>query len=248
MDETMKVKLEGFEGPLDLLLHLIKKLEIDIYDIPMVLITEQYMQYVQAMKELHLDSASKYMVMAATLLSIKSKMLLPVEEARSEEADYEDPRQELVDQLLEYQKFKEASKWFDEAQEQQLGYYTRETTDISQYVTDHSLTAGLYQPTDLMKIMNHILQVKQDSEPPVKTVNKEAITIEQQMGYIETQLQHTPHLTYQEQVWQHSLTYQVTTFLATLELAKKQRVTLRQPQQFATLYIDRKEEMNGSTD
>lgn len=242
MDDTMKVKLEGFEGPLDLLLHLIKKLEIDIYDIPMVLITEQYMQYVQAMKELQLDSASKYMVMAATLLSIKSKMLLPVEEAKADQEDYEDPRQELVDQLLEYQKFKEASQWFDKEQEQQLGFYTREMSDVSQYVKDTALTPDLYNPRDLARVMNRILQVEKESDVTIKTVNRSTITIEAQMHYIEQQLSSETSLTYQDMVLKHSLTYQVTTFIAILELVKKQKATITQQHPFSSLYVQRKEE------
>ncbi|GAE43404.1 segregation and condensation protein A [Mesobacillus boroniphilus JCM 21738] len=107
------VKIEAFEGPLDLLLHLINTLEIDIYDIPVAEITEQYLMYIHAMKELQLDVASEYLVMAATLLAIKSKMLLPKHEAELEdefEFDHEeDPRNELVERLIEYKKFKEAA-------------------------------------------------------------------------------------------------------------------------------------------
>ncbi len=102
-----RIKLDVFEGPLDLLLYLIRKHEIDIYDIPISLITEQYVGYIDAMKSLNLDLAGEYLVLAATLLHIKSRMLLPVHEETGEEE--EDPRSELVRQLLEYQAFKEAA-------------------------------------------------------------------------------------------------------------------------------------------
>ena len=98
------VKLEVFEGPLDLLLHLIEKNKIDIYDIPIVLITEQYLEYINAMEQKNLDIMSEFLVMAATLLKIKSKMLLPKEEVEEEEE--EDPRQELGARLLEYKMYK----------------------------------------------------------------------------------------------------------------------------------------------
>lgn len=110
----INVKVEGFEGPLDLLLHLIQHLEIDIYDIPMAEITEQYMLYIHTMKELELDVASEYLVMAATLLAIKSKMSAPKQEEEIvediEDWEPEDPREELVTKLIEYKQFKEADQ------------------------------------------------------------------------------------------------------------------------------------------
>jgi len=108
----LNVKLEIFEGPLDLLLHLIKKNEINIYDIPITLITQQYLEYLEMMKNLNLDVAGEFLLMAATLLHIKSKMLLPPAESAEEEGEEEaaeDPRAELVRRLLEYQKYKEAA-------------------------------------------------------------------------------------------------------------------------------------------
>lgn len=105
------IKLDIFEGPLDLLLHLIKKNEVDIYDIPIAVITEQYLEYIDIMKEMNLDFAGEFLVMAATLVHIKSRMLLPVDaEAPEEEEEGFDPREELVRRLLEYQRYKEAAK------------------------------------------------------------------------------------------------------------------------------------------
>src|SRR3972149_12040581 len=101
-------RLEGFEGPLDLLLHLIQKNELDIFNIPISLITEQYLEYLQLMKVLNLDIAGEYLLMASTLLHIKSKMLLP-KSSEGEEEEEEDPRVELVRRLLEYQKYKQAA-------------------------------------------------------------------------------------------------------------------------------------------
>lgn len=107
----LNVKLDIFEGPLDLLLHLIKRNEVDIYDIPIAAVTEQYLEYIEMMKEMNLEFAGEFLVMAATLVHIKSKMLLPVdEEAVEEEEDGIDPREELVRRLLEYQRYKEAAK------------------------------------------------------------------------------------------------------------------------------------------
>ncbi|MFB3924533.1 MAG: ScpA family protein [Syntrophales bacterium] len=106
---SYEIKLDIFEGPLDLLLYLIKKNEVDIYNIPIAVITEQYLQHIDAMKSLNLDVAGEYLVMASTLLLIKSRMLLPVEEEDGATDETDDPRTELVKQLLEYQTFKEAA-------------------------------------------------------------------------------------------------------------------------------------------
>jgi segregation and condensation protein A len=105
---SYRVKLEVFEGPLDLLLHLIKKEEVDVYDIPVARITDQYLRYVELMQDMNLDVAGEYLVMAATLMHVKSRMLLPPSEADSDEPD-EDPRADLVQQLLEYQRYREAA-------------------------------------------------------------------------------------------------------------------------------------------
>ncbi len=113
MELAYQVRLEKFEGPLDLLLHLIKKNEINIYDIPIALIAQQYLDYLNAMKSLNLTVAGEFLVMAATLLHIKSRMLLPVEETQTDEEDGPDPREELVRRLLEYKQFKEAANQLD---------------------------------------------------------------------------------------------------------------------------------------
>ncbi|WP_129126581.1 segregation and condensation protein A [Geomonas oryzae] len=110
LDQAYRVRIEEFEGPLDLLLHLIKKNEVDIYNIPIAAITRQYLDYMEIMKELNLDIAGEFLVMAATLLQIKSRMLLPATPEEDGEAEIEDPRAELVRRLLEYQRYRDASQ------------------------------------------------------------------------------------------------------------------------------------------
>src|SRR5690625_777600 len=108
MEQPYKVKLDTFEGPLDLLLHLVNEMEIDIYDIPVAEITEQYMAYIRAMQEIELNIASEYLVMAATLIAIKSATLLPIKEINIEEEVYEgDLREELIQRLIEYRRSEE---------------------------------------------------------------------------------------------------------------------------------------------
>jgi len=121
----MKVKLDIFEGPLDLLLYLIKKNHINIYDIPIVLVLNQYLEYMELMKLLDINVVSEYLVMAATLIQIKSRMLIPCNEEDVVEEEEEDPREELVRKLLEYQKYKEIAKSLKEKELNRLNYLTR---------------------------------------------------------------------------------------------------------------------------
>ena len=125
---SYKVRLDAFEGPLDLLLHLINRFEIDIYDIPMAELTEQYIEHLHAMRVLRLDELSEYLVLAATLIEIKSKMLLPVHEGEDfgDEADFdmeEDPRDELVARLIEYRKYKEAAISLKESADERSDHF-----------------------------------------------------------------------------------------------------------------------------
>src|SRR5690554_2806128 len=140
MEMHYNVKIDLFEGPLDLLLHLINRLEIDIYDIPVAQITEQYLLYIHTMKELELDVASEYLVMAATLLAIKSKMLLPQhDEGLEDDMQFEiedDPRDELVARLIEYRKYKEAATELKELENERGLMFTRPPTDLEEYTKD----------------------------------------------------------------------------------------------------------------
>ena len=135
---SYKVRLDVFEGPLDLLLHLINRLEIDIYDIPMAELTEQYIEHLHAMRVLQLDELSEYLVLAATLIEIKSKLLLPVHEGEDfgEDADFEleeDPRYELVARLIEYRKYKEAADRLKESADERSGHFTKPPGNLAQF-------------------------------------------------------------------------------------------------------------------
>src|ERR671922_1822141 len=136
--DAIPVKLDNFEGPLDLLLHLIKKHEVNIYDIPIALITEQYLGYIELMQELNLDVAGEFLVMAATLIHIKSKMLLPrPETASGVEGEQEDPRDALVRRLLEHQKFKAAAGLLHEREQLRAAQWQRPDERVAAIAGDH---------------------------------------------------------------------------------------------------------------
>ncbi|GMA47456.1 hypothetical protein GCM10025854_17060 [Tetragenococcus muriaticus] len=162
----IKVKLDIFEGPLDLLLHLIQTLEIDIYDIPIAQVTEQYMNYIHAMDNTQLEIAGDYLVMAATLMSIKSQMLLPKQEEIEEDDEYEeDPREALVEQLLEYRKYKYAAKQLSEKAEERRNYFTKEPMDMDEYKDeDTSLEKGQFKTMDLYLAFRSMLEKRRSEK------------------------------------------------------------------------------------
>lgn len=237
--ESLDIKLDVFEGPLDLLLHLINRLEIDIYDIPIATITEQYMRYLHAMKEQQLEIAGNYFVMAATLMAIKSKMLIPIEEVKLEsDDDYEDPRQELVNQLLEYQKYKEVAEVFDQMQEKQMNLYVRDALDLTCYETEaQQLAPGEVQLTDLTAAFQALLQKNRTQKPPAATVKQDLFTIEEQMSQIQTALTRQKSVSFSTLLHYHTRQELVYTFLALLELMKIGKVQVEQATQYGEITI-----------
>ena len=162
---SYQVRIENFEGPLDLLLHLIKKSEINIYDIPIHLIAQQYLTYIEAMEDLNLTVAGEFLVMAATLLQIKSKMLLPADETAVDEEDGPDPREELVRRLLEYKKFKDAARQLDEQERLWREIYSREQSPDVELKSDETLLDNV-SLFDLVDVLQGIL-----ARNPGKTLN-----------------------------------------------------------------------------
>ncbi len=155
---TYKVKLELFEGPLDLLLYLIKKSEIDIYNIPIAQVSQQYLEYIELMRSLDLNIAGEYLVMAATLMHIKSKMLLPREESEEEEEEEEDPRVDLVKQLLEYQKFKQAAAHLEKREIKQKDVFIRSASKIKKYRDQEGKVYFEASVFDLISAFSEVLE------------------------------------------------------------------------------------------
>ena len=170
-----KVQLDIFEGPLDLLLHLVRENQVNIYDIPIALITEQYLHYLDLMESFNLDVAGDYLVMAATLTYIKSKMLLPSPPDEGEEE--EDPRRELVDRLLEYQEYREAMETFRERERDQMGVFSRGAPDeVHKMMEEEPEEEGLEEVSafDLLKAFEKILAEIGATAPHVVQVDEMA--------------------------------------------------------------------------
>lgn len=240
-----KVKIDAFEGPLDLLLHLINRLEIDIYDIPVADITEQYLMYIHTMKELELDIASEYLVMAATLLAIKSKMFLPKHEEEpfgdNFEMDMEeDPRDELVEKLIEYKKYKEAAKELKELETERGLMFTKAPSDLSKYAKEENseklnLNVTIY---DMISAIQKLLRRKKLQKPLATKISRQEISIEKRMAEIMEELHHFKGrksffdlfpVPEKEQI--------VVTFLAILELIKRNEINVEQEHNFAEIFV-----------
>ncbi|EOH98627.1 segregation and condensation protein A [Enterococcus haemoperoxidus ATCC BAA-382] len=251
------MKLDVFEGPLDLLLHLIQKLEIDIYDIPIAAVTEQYMNYIHTMKTLELEIAGEYLVMAATLMAIKSKMLLPKQELEMTEDDEildgEDPRDALVAQLLEYRKFKYAAGLLHEKESERSLYYTKEPMDIDEYKEDNPLLEPNQLNTiDLFLAFHAMLEKKKSRQPVETTVTGDDVSIEEKIATITQKMcqidRNTP-INFESFFTNYSKQEVVTTFMALLELMKKGVVHVEQEDNYSTILLyNTSEEIETSTE
>lgn len=239
LTNACKIKIQNFEGPFDLLFHLLEKNQFNIYDIPVNIITDQYMEYLFAMQELDLEIASEFIVMAATLLHIKSRMLLPEKkEARQEE---EDPREQLVLRLLEYKKYKEFSGTLRQREKDWSVLFYKLPEAIEFTRADEILELS---PSELKRVYSELLdRNRKKINPNVSGMNQiiqhEKVSLKSKMREILRELLRRPSFRFSEifSLKQGAKIDVVTGFLAILELAKLKRVKLEQRKQFADIYI-----------
>lgn len=241
--QEIKVKLDVFEGPLDLLLHLIKTLEIDIYDIPIAQVTDQYMNFIHAMKTSQLEVAGDYLVMAATLMSIKSQMLLPKQEIEDDDDTYEeDPRESLVAQLLEYRKYKYAADQLFEKAEERRHFFTKEPMDMDEYKDeDTSLEANQFNTVDLYLAFQSMLEKKKKRQVLRTTIAADETSIDEKIRTIETQLYNRAdaHMgclldSFMDNFETSEI---VVTFIALLELVKSRKVNMTQSENYEDILL-----------
>ncbi|WP_040208275.1 segregation/condensation protein A [Neobacillus jeddahensis] len=241
-----QVKIDAFEGPLDLLLHLINRLEIDIYDIPVAEITEQYLIYIKTMNELQLDVASEFLVMAATLLVIKSKMLLPKHEELYDEVDdemsyEEDPRDELVERLIEYRKYKEAAHDLKAMEEERGLMYTKPPSDLSDFAKEKQpeRTESNVSLYDMLAAFQKLLRRKKLQRPMATKIARQEISIEKRMTEIMNELkQLSGRKNFNDLFPFPAKDHIVVTFLAILELIKRKVVDVEQKENFGDIFVE----------
>lgn len=244
MNQAYQVKIDSFEGPLDLLLHLINHYEIDIYDIPVAQITGQYMEYIHTMQQLELNVASEYLVMAATLLAMKSKMLLPKQEIAVEDDEYaEDPREELMDRLIEYRKYKKAAENLQEKEIDARQIFTRSPVLFDDMELKQPIVQGDVSIYDMLGALGKMLERKKWKAPLDKTIKRIEMSLEERMKEVIQVVKGARNgVSFDKLFTNQSRSHIIITFIALLELMKNNEVYCEQEKQLETLYVFRMEE------
>lgn len=242
---SLSVRLEVFEGPLDLLLYLIEKNKIDIYDIPIVVITQQYLDYIKNMQTEDMNIMSEFLVMAATLLDIKCRMLLPKE--INEDGEEEDPRAELVQKLLEYKMYKYmAFELKDKQVDASKSWYKKpmlpqEVADY-QYPIDYEELVGQVDLAKLHEIFKAALKRQEDKIDPIRSqfgkIEKDEINLEEKQGYIEEYVKNHKKFSFRSLLEKQGSKMEViVTFMAILEMMKLGIISIEQNGTFADIII-----------
>ncbi len=232
---SYQIKLEIFEGPMDLLLHLIKKHELDIYSIPIALITQQYLEYIELMKSLDMEIAGEFLVMASTLTHIKSKMLLPLPENLENDDDGIDPRSELIRRLLEYKSFKDAAGSLENKERIWSQMFTRPAEAMPDLPADDEPLLFDFHLFDLLASLKDVMARVPDAK---FEITAEAVSITEKISQILSRLEITDSLLFSELFEGSTSKAQVIgTFLALLELIKTRVVKALQIEQFGAIRI-----------
>ncbi|OGU61610.1 MAG: hypothetical protein A2X64_04795 [Ignavibacteria bacterium GWF2_33_9] len=232
-----KIKLKDFEGPFDLLLYFIKRDELDIYDIPIAPIAAEFLAYVKMMQIMDVEPASEFLVMASTLLQIKAEMLLRQDDEDSETGDENDPRLPLVEQLLEYKKFKEASKHLSRASEENKYRFYRQQydTEIAEYEKNATYkNATLF---NLLEALDKVLKRHSGVAESFHQVNLFPISIDEKRNDIWTFLQRKSRMYFLRYIENFTKMEIVVTFLAILEMARENQISLLQDDEEADIVV-----------
>jgi segregation and condensation protein A len=228
-----EVNIDEFSGPLDLLLHLIKKDNIDIYDISLEKITNEYLEYIKKMEEMNLDIASEYLVMASELIEYKSRSLL---RQKDEEEIEQDPKEELIKRLVDYKKYKEVTETFRNLENLRSDIYTKTPSNISEY--DESLkNDGLVSVDDLMEAFKKFLSRKEYEKPLNTKVTTKELSVSDRIIRIRDILKNKKEVNFIELFDEFSKKYVVVTFLSILEMSKNNEIVIMQENNFENIII-----------
>lgn len=228
-----EVNIDEFSGPLDLLLHLIKKDNIDIYDISLEKITNEYLEYIRKMEEMNLDIASEYLVMASELIEYKSRSLL---RQKDEEEIEQDPKEELIKRLVDYKKYKEVTETFRNLENLRSDIYTKTPSNISEY--DESLkNDGLVSVDDLMEAFKKFLSRKEYEKPLNTKVTTKELSVSDRIIRIRDILKNKKEVNFIELFDDFSKKYVVVTFLSILEMSKNNEIVIMQENNFENIII-----------
>ena len=227
--------IDKFSGPLDLLLHLIKQSNIDIYDIKIEEITNQYLDYIRKMKELNLNIASSYLVMAAELIEMKAAMLLPKPEILEDEYE-EDPKEKLIQRLIEYQNYKEITSKFHELELDRQQYYTKKSSDISEYKINPILSNDI-DLNDLIKAFEQFLNRQEANKPLNTKIATKEYSITKRIKEIKDLIKKNKKIVFTDLFDIKTKSYIVVTFLSILVLAKNNDLKIVQENNFDNILL-----------
>jgi len=230
-----QVTINDFEGPLDLLLHLIKKDDIDIIDISVDEITKQYLEFIEEQENMNLNVSSEYLVMAAELIEMKSSYLLPKKEV---EEDEEDPRENLINRLLEYKRYKEMMPNFKELESERHNFYTKAEEDLRQYRdSDEPLDLGDIDLSSLLEAFSKFLIRKEDEKPLNTKISKKEYSVRERSTEIINVLKKKKKVKFEELFDIYKKDYVIVTFLSILNLAKRQELIIKQDDNFDNIEL-----------
>ena len=231
-----KILINDFEGPMDLLLHLIKQSDIDIYDIKIEEITKQYFDYIETMEELNINIASEYLVMAAELMEIKSSMLLPKDKNIVE--DEEDPRDNLIKRLIEYKKYKEICKNLKELELERKDLYTKELSDLNQFKSESTeINISNIDMENLVEAFKKFLNRKELEKPVHTKITKREYSVKARSDEIKKILKLKERVNFEDLFEVVSKDYVVVTFLSILDLVRKQEAIVNQDITFGQITL-----------
>ena len=228
------ISLDNFQGPMDLLLHLIKKKKMNILDIKLEIIIDEYLNYIRHMEEMNLNIASSYLVMASELIEIKSRMLLPGSE---EGEDEEDPKENLVNRLIEYEKYKNMVPKFRELEEERNNYKTKSPTSILEYKEDIEYKSELTMD-DLVMAYKKFLQRLEDEKPITTKITKKEISVDEQIKSIRQKLNKSKRIDFFDLFEVKAKDYIIATFLAILEMSSKREIKIIQENNFSNIVVE----------
>ncbi len=235
-----KFLINDFEGPLDLLLHLVKHSKMEIADIKITEITEQYLNYINEMTELNLDIASEYLVMACELVEMKSKYLLPKKEENNDE-DSINIEDELKKRLLEYKKYKENTNKFRELEVKRKNFYTKNPEILNEITDKKVVNYGEVSIFDLMDALKKLMNAQELSRPMNTKITKKELSIKERIDKIRNVLKEKKRVSFNSLFEEFSKSYIVVTFLSVLQMCKDNEIVLRQKDNFGEILIERVE-------
>lgn len=228
-----------FEGPLDLLLHLIKKSKMEIFDIEISEITRMYLNYIEEMTDMNLDIASEYLVMAAELIEMKSRKLLPNKKDEEEDVTEENPEEELKRRLVEYKKYKESTEVFRSLEENRTNYYTKAPESLKQYSSEKLENNGSVGIFDLLDAFQKLLERQEYNKPKNTKITRKELSVKERVAKIRDILKVHKKLNFIELFDDFSKPYVVVTFLSVLEMARDREINIKQDNNFSDIYLER---------